>query len=174
MKKLFIIALAAVFALVSCDKSGGNDTPGDTASLEGRWNAPRFEDNPQDIAFTLVFSGNKLELYPIAYGWRCTGTFTYSKNEITYTISNIEQCLTDVEYDEEHHMISYSGGMGSMDPKTLEPSAGYQWYGLGENRSDLLEEYKVNYSKFTFKLTSSTTAESNIMGPAEVFKFKKQ
>ena len=64
--------------------------------------------------------------------------------------------------------------LGSLNATTLEPSEGYSWYGLEENRSDLVEEYKVNYAKFTFKLTSSTTADCNIMGPAEVFKFKKQ
>jgi hypothetical protein len=174
MKKLFIIALAAIFALVSCDKSGGNDTPGDSASLEGRWNAPRFEDNPSDIAYSFVFKGNTLDLYVIAYGWRCSGTYTYSNNEITYNISSIKQSLIGVEYDEQHHIIAYSGGMGSLNATTLEPSEGYSWYGLEENRSDLVEEYKVNYAKFTFKLTSSTTADCNIMGPAEVFKFKKQ
>ena len=174
MKKLFIIALAAVFALVSCDKSGGNDTPGDTASLEGRWNAPRFEDNPRDIAYSFVFKGNTLDLYVIAYGWHCSGTYTYSNDEISYSITQIQQSLTGVAYDAELDFWSYTGGMGSLDPNTLKPSEGYQWYDLGMNREDLLEEYKVNYAKFTFKLTSSTTADCNIMGPAEGFKFKKQ
>ncbi|MBR5702713.1 MAG: hypothetical protein IKX45_00490 [Bacteroidales bacterium] len=171
MKRFLVFALAAMVALVSCNK---NDEPGDDVSLDGRWDAPRFEENPQDIAYSFVFNGNKLDLYVIAYGWHCSGTFTYANDEISYSINSIQQSLTGVEYDAELDFWSYTGGMGSLDPNTLKPSEGYQWYDLGMNRKDLLEEYKMNYSKFSFKLTSSTTADSNIMGPAEVFKFKKK
>ena len=63
--------------------------------------------------------------------------------------------------------------MGSMNSSTLNPSEGYQWYPLGLNREDLLNEYKQNFAQFSFKKTSETTADCGIMGPADSFKFTK-
>ena len=165
MKKFLMIALSVVVALASCNKDDG--------TLDGRWDAPRSEEMPDDLIYTFVFSGNTLDLYVHSYGWHCTGTYTYENNLIKYSINDIQQSLTDVDFDNDGHLISGSGGMGSMNSSTLQPSEGYQWYALGLNRSDLLEEYKDNYSQFSFKKTSSTTADCGIMGPADSFKFTK-
>lgn len=165
MKKILFLLIAAMVALVSCDKADEN--------LDGRWDAPR-RPGGDDYVFSMVFSGNKLDLYVIAYGWHCTGTYTYSDNVIKYNITGIQQSLTGVEFDEEGALISCSGGMESFNQTTLKPAEGYEWYDLGLNRQDLLEEYKDNYSSFTFKKTSATTAECNIMGPAESFTFTKK
>lgn len=165
MKKFFILALSAVMALASCTKDGG--------SLDGRWDAPRSEEMPNDMIYTFVFSGTSLDLYVHSYGWHCTGTYTYENDLIKYNITDIQQSLIGVEFNGDGEMIAWKGGMGSMNSSTLQPSEGYQWYGLGVNRSDLLEEYKDNYSQFSFKKTSETTADCDIMGPAPVFKFTK-
>lgn len=165
MKKFLMIALSVVVALASCNKDDG--------TLDGRWDAPRSEEMPDDLIYTFVFSGNTLDLYVHSYGWHCTGTYTYENNLIKYSINDIQQSLTDVDFDNDGHLISWAGGMGSMNSSTLQPSEGYQWYALGLNRSDLLEEYKDNYSQFSFKKTSSTTADCGIMGPADSFKFTK-
>lgn len=165
MKKFLMIALSVVVALASCTKDGG--------SLDGRWDAPRSEEMPDDLIYTFVFSGNTLDLYVHSYGWHCTGTYTYENDLIKYSINDIQQSLTNVEFDGEGHLIAWAGGMGSMNSSTLQPSEGYQWYALGLNRSDLLEEYKDNYSQFSFKKTSETTADCGIMGPDDSFKFTK-
>ena len=176
MKKILVFALAAVMALVSCNKGGQNkEEKEESVSLEGRWNAPRFVDDPDIYNYSLVFSGsNTLELYVIPYGWRCTGTYTYSNEAITYRITAISQSLTDVTFDENGVIDGYSGGMDSLNQNTLAPATGYAWYPLDNNRKDLYDEYVVNYGSFTFKLTSATTAESNIMGPSEKYIFTKQ
>ena len=173
MKKILVFALAAVMALVSCGQKNDPSIP--AGSLEGRWNAPRSEEQPDDYCFSLVFSGtNKLELYVIAYGWRCTGTYTFSNDAIHYSITEISQSLSGVTFDEHGVINSGSGGMDSLNPDTLQPSEGYAWYPLNNNRQDLYDEYVVNYASFTFKLTSDTTAESNLMGPSEKYIFTKQ
>lgn len=165
MKKFLLIALSAVVALASCTKDGG--------SLDGRWDAPRSEEMPDALIYTFVFSGNTLDLYVHSYGWHCTGTYTYENDLIKYNITDIQQSLIGVEFNGDGEMIAWNGGMGSMNSSTLQPSEGYQWYGLGVNRSDLLDEYKQNYAQFSFKKTSATTADCDIMGPADSFKFTK-
>lgn len=165
MKKFFILALSAIMALASCTKDGG--------SLDGRWDAPRSEEMPNDMIYTFVFSGTSLDLYVHSYGWHCTGTYTYENNIIKYNITDIQQCLTNVEFDTDGNLITWAGGMGSMNSSTLQPTEGYQWYPLGLNREDLLDEYKQNYAQFSFKKTSETTADCGIMGPADSFKFTK-
>ena len=165
MKRILILALGAIIALASCTKEGG--------SLDGRWDAARSEEMPDDMIYSFVFKGNTLDLYVHSYGWHCTGTYTYANDVIKYSITDIQQCLTGVAFDDDGKLISYSGGMGSMDSSTLKPSEGYQWYPLNLNRQDLFDEYKDNYKEFSFKKTSATTADCGIMGPAPVFKFKK-
>ncbi|MBR5703864.1 MAG: hypothetical protein IKX45_06415 [Bacteroidales bacterium] len=167
MKKLAIILMTALVALVSCNK--------DDANLDGRWNAPRHPGG-NDYVYSFVFKGNTLDIYVIAYGWHCTGTYTYSNNVVKYNITGIQQSLSEVEYDSEGKVIGHSGGgMGSLNQETLEPVEGNEWYDLGITRKDLLDEYKDNYSSFTFKKTSSTTAECDIMaGPEDMVIFTKQ
>jgi len=153
-------------ALVSCDKEADGN-------LDGRWDASRSEEMPDDMIYTFVFKGNTLDLYVHSYGWHCTGTYTYANDVIKYNVTDIQQSLSGVAFDDEGTLISYHGGMGSLNSSTLKPSEGYEWYPLNLNRQDLFDEYKDNYKEFSFKKTSATTADCGIMGPAPVFKFKK-
>lgn len=168
MKKLVVIALAALMALASCTKKTDEST-----SLDGTWLAARFE-GTEDYAYRFDFKGNTLDLYVISYGWHFTGTYTYANNTVSYKITGAKCALSDVTFNEKGKIEGYSWMIGDLDAKTLKLKAGYDWYDMLLYREDLYEEYKGNYAQFTFKLTSSTTAESNIMGPAEKFIFNKQ
>ena len=155
MKKFFILALSAVIALASCTK--GED-------LEGKWNAPRTDERPDDIAVSLIFSGNKLDLYICSYGWHFEGTYTYANNTIKYNITKAYAALANVEKDEDGKIIAYSGGIESIDHSTLKPNAGYDWYDMLDYRPDLYEEYTDMLSSFTFEQIGNGKAKSDMIG----------
>lgn len=152
MKRLFLLLTVALVALVSCKKEDSD------SSLEGRWNVQKTE---TDYSFSLIFKGNKLDVYIIAWGVHVSGTYTYANNEVTYNITSAQKAWTDVSFDEKGKMITYSWMAGDMDQDTFELVPGYDWYPLpGDDPShpgDML-------SKFKFELTSSTTAETDLMG----------
>lgn len=152
MKRLFLLLTVALVALVSCKKEDSD------SSLEGRWNVQKTE---TDYSFSLIFKGNKLDVYIIAWGVHVSGTYTYANNEVTYNITSAQKAWTDVSFDEKGKMITYSWMAGDMDKDTFELVPGYDWYPLpGDDPShpgDML-------SKFKFELTSSTTAETDLMG----------
>ena len=152
MKRLFLLLTVALVALVSCKKEDSD------SSLEGRWNVQKTE---TDYSFSLIFKGNKLDVYIIAWGVHVSGTYTYANNEVTYNITSAQKAWTDVSFDEKGKMITYSWMAGDMDKDTFELVPGYDWYPLPEDDpshpGDML-------SKFKFELTSSTTAETGLMG----------
>ena len=152
MKRLFLLLTVALVALVSCKKENSD------SSLEGRWNVQKTE---TDYSFSLIFKGNKLDVYIIAWGVHVSGTYTYANNEVTYNITSAQKAWTDVSFDEKGKMITYSWMAGDMDKDTFELVPGYDWYPLPEDDpshpGDML-------SKFKFELTSSTTAETDLMG----------
>ena len=155
MKRLFILALSAIIALASCTKGG---------DLEGQWNAPRDDSMPDDTAVSLIFKGNKLDLYICSYGWHFEGTYTYADNTVKYKITNGYAALADVEKDERGMIISYSGGIESIDHKTLKPNPGYFWYHMADYRPDLYEEYKDMLSSFSFEIIADGKATSDMIG----------
>ena len=156
MKRLAIILMAALVALVSCNKEDGN--------LDGRWNAPRSDEQPDDTAVALIFSGNKLDLYICSYGWHFEGTYTYADEVINYKITKAYAALTNVEKDEHGKIISYHGGIDSIDHNTLEPNPEFAWYDMLDYRPDLYEEYTDMLSSFTFEIIGDGKAKSNMIG----------
>lgn len=160
MKKFLILALSAVIALASCTKE---------ANLDGKWNAPRHEDQPDDIALSLIFKGNNLDLYICSYGWHFEGTYSYADGVIKYNITKGYAALTHVGRDEHGMIVEYSGGIESINHQTLEPNPEYGWYNMTEYRPDLYEEYTDMLSSFTFEIGSDGKARSNILGIGGTF-----
>ena len=152
MKRLFLLLTVALVALVSCKKEDSD------SSLEGRWNVQKTE---TDYSFSLIFKGNKLDVYIIAWGVHVSGTYTYANNEVTYNITSAQKAWTDVSFDEKGKMITYSWMAGDMDKDTFELVPGYDWYPLPKDDpsypGDML-------SKFKFKLLTAITAETELMG----------
>ena len=140
-------------------------------SLDGRWEAPRFNDNPSDIAFVALFDGNKLDMYIIAWGQHYVGTYSYASGVIKYNISKAYQAYTGVTFDGEGHMTSWSWMAGNLDATTLALSEGYQWYDMD---AESLATYSENLKEFSFQLQEgNTSATSSLFGiPDLVFKKK--
>ena len=156
MKRLFLLLTVALVALVSCKKEGGS------SSLEGRWNVMKTD---TDYSFSLIFKGNKLDVYVIAWGVHVEGTYTYADNEVTYNITKAHKAWTDVSYDEKGNMITYSWMAGDMDQETFELAPEYGWYPLPE---DDPSHPGFMLEKFKFELTSDTTATTDLMGEKAV------
>lgn len=155
MKRLFLLLTVALVALVSCKKEDSD------SSLEGRWNVYRTEGDASDYTFSLIFKGNKLDVYIIAWGEHAEGTYTYANNEVSYNITKVSKAWTDVSFDEKGNMISYSWMAGDMDKDTFELVPGYDWYPLSKDDVQWPEDI---VGKFTFELTSATTATTSLMG----------
>ena len=92
MKRLFLLLTVALVALVSCKKEDSD------SSLEGRWNVQKTE---TDYSFSLIFKGNKLDVYIIAWGVHVSGTYTYANNEVTYNITSAQKA-SDIVFPELH------------------------------------------------------------------------
>lgn len=158
MKKL-LFALVAVAALmaVSCTK---DEESNPASSIKGRWEAPRFSDAPDDIAFVAIFGEKDLDLYIIAWGQHLKGTYTWSDDVVKYNITGADQAYTDVTYDDSGNMNSWSWEAGNLDAATLTLSSGYDWYPMS---AEDLARTKEDFSEFGFKVSGST-ASSSLVG----------
>ncbi len=158
MKKI-LFALMAVVALVtvSCSKSEEETTE---TSLKGRWEAPRFPDTPEDIAFVALFGEANLDLYVVSWGQHLRGTYTWANNVVKYNITEAYKALTDVEYDEEGNMTSWSWNIGNLDATTLDLTSGYEWYPM---TAEELNRAKEDFGEFEFNV-SGNTATSSLVG----------
>lgn len=133
-------------------------------SLDGRWTAPRSSEQPDDIALVLDFSGNKLTLYIIAWGMRFEGTYTYASETVSYAITKGYKALTNVHYDGEGKMDSYSWMAGNLDASTLQLAEGYAWYDMSVATNPFNEtylEYKESLASFDLKMTGADQATSS-------------
>ena len=164
MKRLFLFLTIALVALVSCKKDDNS------SSLEGRWNVYREANDDSDYTHSLIFKGNKLDIYIIAWGEHVEGTYTYANNEITYNITKQWKAWSNVAYDDSGKMISSSWLAGDMDKDTFKLLPGYDWYPLADGDP---QDVKEMLHKISFKITSSTTAETNLgPGPGIAHKAK--
>lgn len=155
MKRILLFLGIVLLALSSCKKDEGSE------ALEGRWNINKTED---DYSFSLIFKGNKLDVYIIAWGEHVEGTYTYANNEITYNITKVSKAWAEVDETEKNNpelTINGSWTAGNMDQETFKLAPNYSWYLLSKSSShypgDMLK-------KFKFEITSSTTAETDLLG----------
>jgi len=158
MKKI-LFALMAVVALVTVSCSKTEEETSET-SLKGRWEAPRFPDTPEDIAFVALFGEANLDLYVVSWGQHLRGTYTWANNVVKYNITEAYKALTDVVYDEEGNMTSWSWNMGNLDATTLDLTSGYEWYPM---TAEELNRAKEDFGEFEFNV-SGNTATSSLVG----------
>ena len=169
MKKLmFVLATVAAFMTVSCTKTENEETPGTTGTTEtpenttsiiGRWEAPRFSDTPEDIAFVALFGETDLDLYVIAWGQHLKGTYTWANDSVNYNITEAYKAYTDVTFDDDGNMTGSWVG-GNLDAATLTLTEGYNWYPMTEED---MNRAKENYGKFEFKVNGNS-ATSTLVG----------
>lgn len=181
MKKFFIaiMAFATLFS-VSCNKEEGNNSNnsnngnngnnGNATSVEGRWEAPRYADTPDDIAFVAIFAGGNLDLYVIAWGQHMVGTYTLADGTVNYDISAAYHAYTDVTYDADSNMVSWSWNAGNLNASTLTLTEGYDWYAMNEED---LNRAKEDFGTFEFNV-NGTTATSSLVGIPDLVFHKVQ
>jgi len=168
------IALTEIFGSYARTQDGGpkwrvmSQTMGGTNNgatildlLDGRWNAVRVG-SPDDYILSFIFSGNRLDVYIIAWGMHFVGTYTYADGVISYSISDVYRAFSDVSYDDHGKMSTWSWTAGDMDPQTFQLQPGYDWYNM--NGEESYEEYKNELSAIGFQLTGENTATSSIFG----------
>ena len=163
MRKNILIAMAAIAlaAFVSCGEDQKEDNQ-DSVSIEGRWNAPRHADSPEDYAFSLVIKGNSMDAYIIAWGEHFVGTYTYADGTINYNITKAYKAWDwSGEVDGDGNMINYSWFAGGMDQETFELGGGYAWY---EMSAEDLEDRKQMLSQFKFEVKGNTAKCSDLFG----------
>ena len=151
-KTLFALVAAAALMAVSCSKDKETTNPAET-SLIGRWEAPRFSETPEDIAFVAIFGEHDLDLYVIAWGQHLKGTYTWSNNVVEYNITEAYNAFTDVTFDSDGNMTGWSWEAGNLDAATLALSAGYDWYPMTEED---LTRAKEDFGEFEFKVNGNT------------------
>lgn len=151
MKKLLFAFMAVVaFVAVSCSKT---EEEGGSTSLVGRWEAPRFAETPEDIAFVAIFGEQDLDLYVIAWGQHMKGTYTYADNVVRYNITEAYNAYTGEEG-------SMGWNAGNLDAATLTLASGYEWYPMTEeNLARAIEDF----GEFEFKVDGNT-ATSSLVG----------
>lgn len=155
MKRFFILLSIALVTLFSCTPDNNKNEGG----IEGRWNASK---GPGDYAFSLIFNGNNLDLYIIAWGEHFEGTYTYTDNEVDYTITKASKAWTGVTYGDNGEMESWEWWAGNMDQESFELSEGYDWYPMS---SEDLADRKNMFSKFEFVIDGDTaTSNEGFMG----------
>lgn len=155
MKKiLFALVAMATLLTVACTKDNEEET-----SIKGRWEAPRFADTPEDIAFVAIFGDNNLDLYVIAWGQHLSGTYTWSNDVVKFNISTMQQAYSGVTYDDEGNMTSWSWMAGDLDAATLSLAEGYDWYTMtGEE----LDRAREDFGEFQFKVDGNTATSSMV------------
>ena len=134
-------------------KEGGNFS---RKVANGRYDL--FTDaSADDTMAVYIFDGNKVDFYIIAYGEHFTGTYTHENGLLTMNFTE-GKCLSS-ESD------SRSWFAPGMDPETLEPYAGYEWYDMTSLDDWALETYnedRVRFSEQTFVLASDTEGYGSI------------
>lgn len=162
MKKI-LFALVAFGALLTVSCTKDNET-----TLKGRWEAPRFSDTPEDIAFVALFGEENLDLYVIPWGQHLKGTYTWSNDVVKYNITEANQAYTDVTFDTSGNMTSYLWMASNLDAATLTLSSGYDWYPMTEEELNLAKE---DFGEFEFKVNGNT-ATSTLVGIENITFYK--
>ena len=157
MKKFLFYALAtAVMGLsfTSCDKE--EDDSNAKVSLDGRWDGTRKGGGHGSQDMTLIFNGNEVDVYIIAWGDHLKGTYTYQNDSLYFSFKN------ENAYDALIVEEGYKGwfmGDGAFDPETLEltytEEYPYRWYVMDPEDFEMDVEF---LSSFESKLIDEKTA----------------
>ncbi|MBO7112178.1 MAG: hypothetical protein J6W18_09550 [Bacteroidaceae bacterium] len=111
----------------------------------------------QDTMAVYIFKGNNVDLYIIAWGTHLSGTYTHENGVLTMNFTAGE-CLSS----ESDHLSWFAPG---IDPETLEPYEGYEWYNmqtLDDHTKYLFGDYKDMFSKVTFVLTGDNNGYGSV------------
>lgn len=111
----------------------------------------------EDTMAVYIFKGNTVDLYIIAWGTHLSGTYTHENGVLTMNLTE-GYCLSS---DSDHRSWFAPG----MDPETLQPNEGYEWYNMETLDADtkrLFNNYKDMLSKVTLVLTSDNNGYGSV------------
>ena len=164
MKKFLFYAIAtAVMGLsfTSCDKEENGDDSKTKVSLDGRWDGTRPGGGHGHQDMTLIFDGNKVDVYIIAWGDHLQGTYSYQNDTLSFSFNN------DNAYDALIVDGTYKGwnmSDGAFNPETLEltytEELPYRWYKMDEEQFEMDVDF---LSSFEFHLIDGKTAVGSQM-----------
>lgn len=160
MKKFLFYAIATAMlgmSFTSCDKEEENeDNSKAKFSLDGRWDGTRKGGGHEFQDMTLIFNGNEVDVYIIAWGDHLKGTFTYQNDSLSFSFEN-KNAYDALMVDGESK--AWFIGDGAFDPETLEltytEEYPYRWYVMEPEQFEMDVEF---LSSFEFKLTDEKTA----------------
>ncbi len=142
-------------------KEGGNYS---RKVANGRYDM--FRDlSANDTSAVFIFNGNKVDFYIIAYGEHFSGTYTHENGVLRMNFTQ-GICLSD-------NNESRSWFAPGLDPETLEPYAGYEWYdmtSLDDWTMQMFNEEKRRFGEVTFVLVSDRDGYGSIGLPGIIRK----
>lgn len=165
MKRFLFFAIASAMlgmTFTSCEKE---DDSNKTVSLDGRWDGvlPGGEVGKGEQRITLIFDGNKVEVYIVAWGDHLIGTYTHKDDKLDFSFSN------DNAWDALIVEESYWGwdmGDGALDPETFEltytDEKPYRWYKMSADQYEIDLDFLKD---FTFKIINDKKA---VGGPMDL------
>lgn len=164
MKKILFYAIAAAvmgLSFTSCDKEENEDDSKAKFSLDGRWDGSRKGGGHVHQDMTLIFNGNKVDVYIIAWGDHLQGTYTYENDLLTFSFNN-ENAYDALIIEEGYKGWDMSDG--AFDPETLEltytQEKPYRWYKMEQDQFEMDMDF---LSSFAFKLIDEKTAVGSQM-----------
>lgn len=158
MKKLLFLAIATAMlgmTFTSCDKE---DDSQKTVSLDGRWDGlmEGEEVGTGNQRLTLIFNGNKVDVYIVTWGDHLKGTYTYENDKLNFSFKNED--AWDALIVEENYK-GWSVSDGALNPETFEltytEELPYRWYQMEPEEF----ESDVDFLKdFNFKIINDKKA----------------
>ena len=160
MKKFLFFAIATAMlglTFTSCEKEKDDDS-NKTITLDGRWDG--VPEGTQvgigEQRITLIFDGNKVDVYIVAWGDHLKGTFTYENDKLDFSFKNED--AFDALFVEDTYK-GWSMSDGALDPETFElkytDELPYRWYQMDPEQF----ETDVDFLKdFTFKIVDGKKA----------------
>ena len=159
MKRFLFYAIAAAMlgmTFTSCDKE--KDDSDKTFSLDGRWDGvpEGVQVGKGEQRITLIFDGNKVDVYIVAWGDHLKGTYTYANDKLDFSFKN-EDAFDALIVEDTYKGWSMSDG--ALDPETFElkytDELPYRWYQMDPEQFDMDVDF---LSDFTFKMVDDKKA----------------
>lgn len=164
MKKFLFYAIATAMlglSFTSCDEEEIEDNSKTKVSLDGRWDGTRQGGGHGHQDMTLIFDGNKVDVYIIAWGDHLQGTYSYQNDTLSFSFNN------DNAFDALIVEDTYKGwnmADGAFNPETLEltytEEYPYRWYVMEPEQFEMDVDF---LSSFEFKLIDGKTARGGQM-----------
>lgn len=154
MKKILFFAIATAMlglTFTSCDKEKDDDSK-TRISLDGRWDGvpEGVQVGIGEQRITLIFSGNKVDVYIVAWGDHLKGTYTYENEKLNFSFKIEDSWDALIVHD---NFWGWSMSDGALDPETFElkytEDLPYRWYQMNQEVFNDDVEFLKN---FTFKI----------------------